>query len=70
MDLGVMAMKEYSTFPKALRLEFHHQLQFSVISSTFVGKEVFALHRDLVRIFYSLTQLGYNLFEVNCIISV
>ena len=29
--MGVMAMKENFTFPRALGLEPHHQMQFSVI---------------------------------------
>ena len=37
VDLGTVAMKEYSTFPKApALLEPHHQI-FSVISRTLVG---------------------------------
>ena len=40
VDLGVMAMKEYSAFPKALAL-------FCVISKTFV-EEVLPLSRDAV----------------------
>ena len=32
VDLGVMAMKGYSTFPRSPKLEPHHQMQFSVIS--------------------------------------
>ena len=31
-----MAMKEYTKFPKALGLEPHHQIQFSVKSRTFI----------------------------------
>ena len=30
-------MKEYSTYPNALRLEPYNQMQFSVISMTLVG---------------------------------
>ena len=33
----VMVMKVYSTFPKALRLELHHPIRFSVIFSTVMG---------------------------------
>ena len=34
VSLGVIAMKRYSTFPKASELEPHHQMQFSVILRT------------------------------------
>ena len=34
VNLGVKAMKEYSTFPRALELEPHHQIQFNVILRT------------------------------------
>ena len=34
VDLGVMAMKGYSTFPRALELEPHHQMQFNVMPRT------------------------------------
>ena len=33
-DLRVIAMKGYSTQPKALRVKSHHQIQFSVIHRT------------------------------------
>ena len=36
MDLGVMAVKGYSTFPKAPGLESHHQMKFSVRFRTLV----------------------------------
>ena len=36
VDLGVMTMKGYSTLLKAARIEPHHQIQFNVISRTFV----------------------------------
>ena len=35
-DLGLMAIKEYSTFSRFLRVEPHHQIQFSVIARIFV----------------------------------
>ena len=38
VDIGVMAIKEYSIFPKALGLEPHHQ--FSVISRTLVREDL------------------------------
>ena len=31
VDLGVMATKEYSTFPRAPELKPHHQMQFKAI---------------------------------------
>ena len=38
VNLRAMAMKEYSTFPKApALLEPHHQIVFSVLSRTLVG---------------------------------
>ena len=37
MDLGVIAMKGYSTFSKAPELESHHQTQFSIISRTLIA---------------------------------
>ena len=36
VNLRVMAMKRNSIFPKAPRLEPHHQMQFSVITRTLV----------------------------------
>ena len=44
-DLGVMTMKGYSIFPKALELEPYHQMQFSLISRTVVGIGVALLQR-------------------------
>ena len=34
VDLGVMAMKRYSTLSKSLKLELNNQMQFSVIPRT------------------------------------
>ena len=34
MDLGVIAIKGYSTLPKPLEQELHHQMEFSVIAKT------------------------------------
>ena len=34
VDLGVMEMKEYSTFPKVQKLEFHHRIVLYNIQST------------------------------------
>ena len=48
MDLGVMAMKGYSTLPKLPELKPYHQMQFSVISRTplfFGGGEILSLCR-------------------------
>ena len=36
VNLGVITMKEYTTFPKASGLELHHQMQLSVIPRTLV----------------------------------
>ena len=36
VDLAVMGIKRYSTFPKTSALEPHHQMQFSVITKTLV----------------------------------
>ena len=52
-NFGVMPMKEYYTFPKAPGLEFHHQIQFSVLSSILVGEGVLLLCRDAVDVFYN-----------------
>ena len=38
MDLGKMAMKGYSTFPRVQRLKPHHQTQFRVISKVRGGQ--------------------------------
>ena len=44
VDLGVMAMKEYSMFPTSVGLEPHHQIQFCVIPQTpLEGGEHFTL---------------------------
>ena len=60
MDLEIIAMKGYSTFPRALGLKPHHQIQFSVISWTFVaGVRIITLCRDANGVFYSFNQLDY-----------
>ena len=70
VDLGVILMKEYSTFHKVLRLELHHQMQYNIISRyVFVGshtstemqmkKNVMA--KDLCDINYFLEEL-----EISC----
>ncbi len=54
MDLGVMAIKRFSTFPKALELEPHYQMQFSDISRTLiVREEVKHVFKDAAGVFYS-----------------
>ena len=45
VELGVMAMKEYSTFSKAPGLESHYQIQFSVLSRTLVRRSLTPLQR-------------------------
>ena len=37
VNLGVIAMKMYSTFPKALGQELNDQMQFIVIPRTLIG---------------------------------
>ena len=37
MDLGVIDIKEYSTFPKAMELELHHQMVLCHIGDTCWG---------------------------------
>ena len=54
-DLGVMAMKVYSKFPKSA--EF--QIQFSVISGHSLGVEFLTLCRNAVGVFNSRRQLSY-----------
>ena len=51
VDQRVMAMKEYSTFPKAPGLEPHYQMKFSVLPRTLIGWEVLPLCRDAVGLF-------------------
>ena len=58
VDLGVMTMKGQLTFPKALGLEPHHQIQFSVIPRTFFRGRVLCQYRDAVRIFNNPSQQG------------
>ena len=41
-----MTTKEYSTFPKALELEPHCQIQFNVIDKHSLGGGVLLLYRD------------------------
>ena len=55
---GSNGNEEYCTFPKAPKLDLHHQMQFSVIPRTLVGEEVLPLCRSAVNIFYSPSQKG------------
>ena len=64
VDLGVMAMKGYSTFPKAPALLDLTIRLFSVISRTLVGGGVLPLCRGAVGVFYSPSWLGNLSF--NC----
>ena len=54
-----MAMKGYSTFHKVLKLEPHHQMQFTVILGTFLfvqgdGKESYSFAVDTISAFSAL----------------
>ena len=53
VDLGVMTIKEYFTFPKSLGQEPHHQMQFSVISQILIVGGSLNTCKDSVGIFYS-----------------
>ena len=58
VDLGTMAMKRYSAFPKApTSLEPHHQIVWCHIQNTLRGV-VLPLGRGAVGVFYSLSRLG------------
>ena len=48
VDLGVMTVKEYSTFSKDLELEPHHQMQFSIISRTLLWEGYFSAEMQSV----------------------
>ena len=52
VNLGVIAMKEYSIFPRAPELEPHHQMFKCHIQNTGIGG-VLPLSRDAVGVFYS-----------------
>ena len=59
VDLGVMAMKEYSEFPKALAsLEHHHRIVYCHIQGTRWGCLSFC--REAVGIFYGSSWLGHR----------
>ena len=69
VDLGAMAMKGYSAFPKALALlELHHQIvQCHILDTTWGG--VLLLFREAVGVFYSSSRLGKELVERKVIIN-
>ena len=46
VDLGVMAMKEYSTLFRVSGLKPHHQIQFIVIPKTFLFEWIMFLSRE------------------------
>ena len=48
-----MAMKEYSTFPKAPQLKPYYQMSFSIISRIFIGEGLTPLQRWSLRILQS-----------------
>ena len=54
VNLGVIAMKMYSTFSKTPELKPHYQMQLSVISKTLVGGGL----TDVDDVLYSLDRLG------------
>ena len=51
VDQGVMVSKEYSRFPKTPEMELHPQIEFSIISRTFVSGYVLPLRGHVVDIF-------------------
>ena len=52
MYLGVVAMKEYSTFPKAPGLGPHHQMQFNFIPKTLTERGVVSPCRGAVGVLF------------------
>ena len=59
VDVGAMAMKGYSTFPKApTLLESHHQICFVSYPGRSSGVGVLLLCREAVGVFHSLNRLG------------
>ena len=69
VDLGVIKMKKYSTFPKAPVLELHHQMQFSAISRTLVREWVLLICRDTVGVFNSPNRLYLSEWRLSLIYS-
>ena len=64
VDLGVIAVKEYSTFYKSPRLEPCHQMVQCQIQDTHWEGGVLPSHcRDALHVFYSPSQLGSLLRE-------
>ena len=58
VNLGALAMKRYSAFPKApASLEPYHQIVLCHVQDSRWGR-VFPLNRGAVGIFYSLIRLG------------
>ena len=55
VDLGILTMKGYSTFPKTPELELH-QIQLRVIPKIIMGVGGLCLYREAVGIFYSPIQ--------------
>ena len=64
VDLGVMAMKAYSTFPNASGLELHHQMEFSVISRTLIGGVGGGAHLSAVM------QFVYSIAPADCAVAL
>ena len=61
VDLGVIAMKRYSTLLRGQELKPHHQMQFSVISRTLHFGGVLSLYKGCRRHFLSVTdRVSYN----------
>ena len=63
VDLGVMAMKEYSTFPKAAELERHHQVRFSVISKILNAEGSYSFAK--VQLVYSTATADMGVYYVH-----
>ena len=67
VDLGVMAMKGYPASPKLLHYWNLTIRLFNVISRTLIEGKVLPLCREVVGIFYSLSQLGnMNYYYERC----
>ena len=61
VDLGVMSIKGYFTFPKAPGRKPHNQVHFSIIYRSFVGVGVLPLYSDAVGIFYLFQSTGLRM---------
>ena len=57
LNFGVMAIKGYSTLPRAPGLEHHNEMQFSVFSGTTLGFFL-PLSSDAVGVFYCPSRLN------------